>query len=143
MPPPLTYRNIHAALEEAIVDIRAIIDEKGDGPVLASPIDASMGISGVWYTQPGANHMRVHAAGREWILTYGVLGASLTGLLQYVDAGFDKSGDPIVFQINDGNWGEVGIGYVGYVDPDTDECMYELKNGVASPCWDIGMKVNF
>ena len=102
-----------------------------------------MGISGVWYSGPNGDSFIVHAASRKGILTYGVLRASLTGLLQYVDAGFDKSRDPILFQINDGNWGQVGIGFVGWVDPSTNECMYGLREGVSSPCSDIGLTVNF
>ena len=102
-----------------------------------------MGISGVWYSGPNGDSFMVHAASRKGILTYSVLKASLTGLLQYVDAGFDKSRDPILFQINDGSRGQVGIGFVGYVDPITDECLYGRRDGISSPCSDIGLTVNF
>ena len=137
VPPPLTYRNIQAALNEAITDILGTIDKKGDGPILASEVDAKLGIFGVWYTSPAATNFMIQAQGSKEGLTYSVLAAALTGLKQYVDAGYDKSRDPIVFQINDGDRGEVGTGFVGYVDPRTKECMYQLRGGTPSPCTDV------
>ena len=52
---------------------------------------------------------------------------------------YDYGDDPIVFQINDGQWGEVGIGYVGYIDPNDPEekCIYEDVHGEESYCEDI------
>ena len=59
-PPPLTYRNIHGALNSTITKVQGIIKEEGDGPVLASAIDRSSGINGVWYTQPGGYNFMIH-----------------------------------------------------------------------------------
>ena len=48
-------------------------------------------------------------------LTYGVLLSSLKGLRDVADMyiALDEY-KSMIFQVNDGKWGEVGIGYVGY-----------------------------
>lgn len=40
-------------------------------------------------------------------MTYGVLGSAILGLGQFVNEGSDHRGNSIVFQINDGGWGEM------------------------------------
>ena len=52
---------------------------------------------------------------------------------------YDVDDDPIVFQINDGQWGEVGIGYVGYIDPNDpqEKCIYEDVQGKEEYCEDV------
>lgn len=73
------------------------------------------------------------------ILTRGVLVAALVGLGQYVDGGYDPENMPMVFQVNHGQFGEVGIGYVGFVDPYDPErrCKYEDIQGVVGYCDDV------
>ena len=86
----------------------------------------------------------VYAQSSKGILTWGILVAALTGLGQYVDGGYDFGSNPMVFQINEGQLGEVGIGYVGFIDPnDPDKrCVYEDVQGDVKYCEDvIGSKV--
>lgn len=75
-------------------------------------------------------------------MTYGILEAALTGLLVAVQ-NYNKGNYPMVFQINDGAWGEVGIGYVGLIPDDrvqtwrTDKCVYEISADGLKPCSDV------
>ncbi len=59
--------------------------------------------------------------------------------MQYVGGGYDFGDNPIVFQVNDGQWGEVGIGYVGFIDPNDPEqrCVYEDVQGEVGYCEDV------
>ena len=138
IPPPLTYHSVQGALQGAIMAVQDWIVQHGDGPIQSRPEDAKMGISGEWYMTPPNWNMQVFARSQKGVLTYGILGAALLGLQQYVLSGYDRSNDPLVFQINDGKWGEVGIGYVGYVDPsDKQNCVYRSEMGTNFPCQDV------
>lgn len=92
-----------------------------------------------WYTTPPATNIQVYAQSSKGILTWGILVAALTGLGQYVDNEYDFGDDPIVFQINEGQRGEVGIGYVGFIDPNDPEekCIYEDVQGQEQYCEDV------
>ena len=92
-----------------------------------------------WYTTPPATNFQVYAQSSKGVLTWGVLAAAMTGLGQYVNDTYDFGDYPIVFQINDGQWGEVGIGYVGFIDPDDpdEKCIYEDVQGKAMYCEDV------
>lgn len=63
----------------------------------------------------------------------------MTGLWQYANGGFDFGDNPIVYQINDGEPGEVGVGYVGFVDPNDPEkkCVYQDVQGDVGSCNDV------
>lgn len=74
------------------------------------------------------------------LLTFGVLKSALLGLLQFMEwstfasGGYNKGDGPMVFQINDGQWGEVGMGYVGYTGWPGHGCVYEVVQGKVSDC---------
>ena len=88
---------------------------------------------------PPATNIQVYAQSSKGILTWGILVAALTGLGQYVNGTYDFGDNPIVFQINDGEWGEVGIGYVGFIDwyDQEAQCYYELVWGEDGHCKDV------
>ena len=51
---------------------------------------------------------------------------------------YNQQQTPILFQINDGKWGEVGIGYVGLLTDGTPgSCQYSLVAGQDYPCSQI------
>ena len=56
---------------------------------------------------PPSTNFQVYAQSSKGRLTWGILVAALTGLGQYVNDHYDFGDDPIVFQVNDGQWGEV------------------------------------
>ncbi|KAL8828363.1 MAG: hypothetical protein Q9191_002633, partial [Dirinaria sp. TL-2023a] len=139
IPPPITYHNVLGALNGGLADVQSTIAAHGDGPIQSRPEDAMMGTYGVWYINPPGTQMMVQAESANMErLTYGILGAALTGLIQYVEAGYDNSNNPLVFQINDGRWGEVGTGFVGYIDPVTHNCMIQSLSGEETECSDVG-----
>lgn len=137
-PPPLTYRNIRSALAQAIVQAQTNLTQLGDGPITAH-YNGFMTPSFNWYMTPLATNFQVYAQSSKGILTWGILVAALTGLGQYVNDRYDIGDDPIVFQVNDGQWGEVGIGYVGFIDPNDPEekCVYEDVQGEVGYCEDV------
>lgn len=74
-------------------------------------------------------------------LTFGILKSALEGLAQFMEwgsggvgDGYNKGNAPMVFQISDGQWGEVGMGYVGYTGWPGHGCVYEVVAGKASDC---------
>ncbi len=67
-------------------------------------------------------------------VTYGVLVSAFTGLYQVV-TDYNHKNTPIVIQINDGKWGELGIGYVGLlVGGNVTDCQYSVVPGEDFPC---------
>lgn len=88
---------------------------------------------------PPSTNFQVYAQSSKGILTWGVLVAALKGLGHYVSYFYDLGNYPLVFQINDGQWGEVGIGYVGFIDPDDPEeqCVIENVQGEVWYCEDV------
>lgn len=138
IPPPTTYHDVRGALMGGLADVQKTILAHGDGPIQPRPEDANQGVYGEWYiTPPGSNMMVQASNAKAQKLTYGILGAALTGLIQYVEAGYDNSNNPLVFQINDGQWGEVATGFVGYIDPGTQHCMIQSLSGKETDCSDV------
>lgn len=66
-------------------------------------------------------------------VTWGILASALGGLAN-ATYNYDHQNTPLLFQINDGKWGELGIGYAGVVDPTTGECQYSVVAGQNYPC---------
>ncbi|CAD6583666.1 MAG: hypothetical protein ASARMPRED_001467 [Alectoria sarmentosa] len=137
-PPPLTYRDVRGALAQATVQAQNNLTQHGDGPITGH-YNGFMTPGFNWYMTAPATNFQIYAQSSKGVLTWGVLVAALTGLGQYVNGTYDYGDDPIVFQINDGQWGEVGIGYVGYIDPNDPEekCVYEDVQGEESYCEDV------
>ena len=139
IPPPTVYHDVLGALKGGLADVQSTIAAHGDGMIQSRPEDANMGVYGEWYIAPPNTNMMVQASNANMQrLTYGILGAALTGLIQYVEAGYDNSNNPLVFQINDGRWGEVATGSVGYLDPNTHHCMIQSLSGEETDCMDVG-----
>ena len=88
---------------------------------------------------PPLTNFQVYAQSNGGRLTRGVLVAALLGLRQYADDYDYLNKQPIVFQINDGESGEVGIGFVGIIDPNDAKrrCIYEMVQGKAKYCQDV------
>lgn len=78
------------------------------------------------------------------LLTFGILRSTLTGLLEYMQwgsgdvEGYNKGNSPIVFQISDGQWGTVGLGYVGLTGWGPP-CVYQVVRGKGYDCNDVWM----
>ena len=140
--PPLTGTgNLTQALVTSIGQIETWLASNPDGPVYQPGQEQTH----YWYTDEndGSDYV-VFAEGRKTgTLTFGILHSALTGLLQFMQAGqiaasgYDKGSSPIVFQINDGQWGEVGIGYVGYTNWPGQGCVYQVVNDKPSDCVDV------
>jgi hypothetical protein len=81
------------------------------------------------------------------LLTFGILHSALSGLLQYMQwgsegdvQGYNKGNSPIVFQISDGQWGTVGLGYVGLMGwAGGPPCVYQVVGGKGHDCNDVFM----
>lgn len=137
-PPPLTWRDTRGALAQATAQAQNNLTQHGDGPITGH-YSGFMTPGFNWYMTPPATNFQVYAQSSKGVLTWGILVAALTGLGQYVNGGYDFGNSPIVFQINDGQWGEVGIGYVGFIDPDDSEekCVYWEVQGEKRYCEDV------
>lgn len=113
---PPGYRNLYQAFNQAAVKVSDIIAANGkDGP------------SGFWVSRPPNTNIEIgvtDAKGTKGTMTYGVLQSALSGLAQAA-INYNPTNAPMLFQINDGKWGELGIGYAGYIDAN-DQCIYEI-----------------
>lgn len=114
------------------------LTQHGDGPITGH-YTGFMTPSFNWYMTAPATNFQVYAQSFKGVLTWSVLVAAMTGLGQYVNNLHDFHDYPIVFQINDGQWGEVGIGYVGFIDPDDpdEKCVYESVGRKVGYCEDV------
>lgn len=75
-------------------------------------------------------------------LTWGIANAALRGINEFYQAYSDQTYNnlPIIFQVNDGAWGTIGIGYVAYLRPSDGQCILQIKGGKETPCsklWDL------
>ena len=126
-PPPIQYRNIGGALHQAANEISTYLVSQKDGAIP----------NGSWTTSPPGTNTKIAVKNKGGEMTYGVLGSAMLGLSQFMDKGYNQKDVPIVFQINDGDWGEMGIGYVGMVDPVTGSCRYGAYHGRKWDCEDV------
>lgn len=120
----MTY-DVSGALQQAVVKIDRYINHTGDGPI----------DQGKWSSIfPNTNvelYVQNHAKKK---VTYGILGSVFSGLAEAAIDYKHKSA-PILFQINDGKWGELGIGYVGIlVNGQPGSCQYSVIAGQDFPC---------
>jgi len=103
-----------------------------------------------YFFQPdiNASHMLVSAWSHSGgLLTFGILHSALSGLQQYMQwasegdvQGYNKGNSPIVFQISDGLWGTVGLGYVGLRGwAGGPSCVYQVVGGKGHDCNDVFM----
>ena len=125
---PPGYRNLYQAFNQAAISVSDTIEANGgDGP-----------LSDGWTMRPPNTNIEIGVQSAVGTMTYGVLESALTGL-KYATSNYNPTNAPMLFQINDGRWGELGIGYAGYVDVNSN-CVYEITPKVSSSCSDVGKK---
>ena len=136
-PPPLAYRYIHYDLIQAYAQANDELTQFGDGPI-TPPYNGYMTPDYSWSSTFPAANTEVQMQSSKGVLTRGIIVSALMGLLEYAE-NYDDENMPMVFQINDGQWGEVGIGYVGYIDPDDPKktCVYQNIQGDVGYCEDV------
>lgn len=110
-PYPQGYFNVYEALNQAKVQARNSILANGDTKFNKDGLDVG------WIPNLPNTNVRISVRDNVRKTTYGILESALTGLLQAVQ-NYDKGNYPMVFEIDDGAWGEVGIGYVGLIADD-------------------------
>ena len=131
-PYPSGYFNLYHAFNQFGAYAHDQIASMGDGPLTTT-----------YYSTPNTN-VKVVVFPSKGKLTYGILSSAMYGLATAAE-NYDKSNYPMVFQINDGPWGEVAIGAAG-LEQDLDgsvKCFYEMKGGDSSQwqqCEQIGNK---
>ena len=116
MSPP-GYHNVYEAFKQATVAINALA--QNDGPIAG----------GAWTLNASDTNIQISVVNQKGKLTYGILGAAFTGLT-LASANYNPQENPMIFQINDGQWGEVGIGYAGYLNS-VGQCIV-IENATAS-----------
>ena len=95
------YRDVYGAFNEAAAAVDPMV--QNDGPVA----------NGAWSHQGVFTNIEVGVKSQVGSLTCGILKSAFRGLAD-VSANYNPQNFPVLFQINDGDWGEVGIGYAGY-----------------------------
>ena len=78
----------------------------------------------------------MYAASHQGTLTWGILQSSLTGMMEAV-SNYDNLNAPVLFEINDGHWGEVGYGVAGLIYQKNAQCIYDFTPEGLSPCSDV------
>lgn len=68
-------------------------------------------------------------------MTYGILESALQGLSVAARV-YNGGGLPMVFRVNDGGWGEVGVGYAGLLDGG-GRCYYQMAAGGTKGCQEV------
>lgn len=95
---------------------------------------------GSYFLRPTDTNVYITVQDSVGKMTWGILGSALSGLANMVQ-NYDKANAPLVFQINDGEWGEVGLGMVGLLRGDgvgDANCCYELTaEGGCKQCIDL------
>ena len=69
-------------------------------------------------------------------LTWGILHASLSGMMEAA-MNYNNLNAPMLFQINDYHWGQVGNGMAGLIYEKNQACIYDFTPEVLSPCSDV------
>ena len=111
------YRDVYGAFDQAAAAVDSLV--ANDGPIA----------NGNWTLQSPDTNIEIGAISHVGTLTYGILKSALVGLTD-VSANYNQDNNPVLFQINDGSWGEVGIGYAGYKN-DVGQCIY-MENSTAN-----------
>ncbi|KAL6714193.1 hypothetical protein ACLMJK_008688 [Lecanora helva] len=95
------YRDVHGAFNIAAATVN--VQAQNDGPIE----------NGNWTMQADNTNIEIGVKNAKGTVTYGILASTFSGLADAM-LNYNTQNNPIIFQINDGNWGEVGIGYAGY-----------------------------
>lgn len=97
---PPYYHSVSSAFIEAKREVTNYLASNPDGPIT----------NGSWSITPQYNSIEIYVQNSKGIMTYGVLETALSGLTAWMLRGYNTRQWPIVFQINDGETGEMGIG---------------------------------
>lgn len=126
-PPSAQKYDVNGALSSAITTVSIYLQSNKDGPIAG----------GNWTVSPPGSNVEIYVQNSVGRMTYGILQSAMSGLTEMASA-FIHHQTTIVFQINDGKWGEVGIGYVGFdLIGSQDGCVYDIVAGRAFPCSDV------
>ena len=125
-PPPLDYMNYAVAINET-------------GESYANQADIYVP-DGSFTVDPAGTNVQVHmenSGGGK--LTWGIVNAALAGLYQFLSVyeNGSQNQNPIAFQVNDGAWGEVGIGYAAFLRPSDGKCLIQIWKGKEIECKDL------
>ncbi|KAL6722013.1 hypothetical protein ACLMJK_001118 [Lecanora helva] len=123
-PDSLRYHNVYSAFTQAAATVQFQAQQQGDGP-----------IGDGWKFLQSDTNVVLEVKDSKGKITYGILHSFLTGMAD-ATLNYNPDNQPMVFQINDGQWGEVGIGYAGYLD-NNGQCLYEITPQESSPCSDV------
>ncbi len=123
---PLPYYNFTEAYVQAAIEVNKFI--------LANGADTHLHNNnpGYWTLRPANTNVEIWVQSSVGVMTYGILQSALSGLT-VAAANYNKANYPMVFQINDGEWGEVGIGYAGILDSN-GQCYYRLAADATNAC---------
>ena len=122
-PPPLDNVNFAAAINMT-------------GSSYANQADIEVP-DGSFTVDPAGTNAQVHMENsNNNKLTWGIVNSALIGLGQFLSVYNTGSAYeyPLVFQVNDGNWGEVGIGYAAFLRPSDGKCLLQIYQGNDLEC---------
>lgn len=126
-PQPYQSYDTTGALAQAVNTLISYLKHNLDGPL----------DGGQWTVSPPTTGIEIYVQNSKGTMTYGVLLSALTGLSQVAET-YVREKKTMVFQINDGKWGELGIGYVGFVYPGAkSNCAYDIVDNIVSYCEDV------
>jgi len=122
------YRNLYHAFDQARISVSDTIATNGkDGP-----------IDGLFTMRPSNTNIEIGVQSAVGTMTYGVLQSALSGLAEAA-TNYNPTNAPMLFQINDGEWGELGYGYAGYID-NLGQCVYDITPEITKACSDVTNK---
>lgn len=126
-PQPYQWYDTTGALAQAVTNLTSYLKHNSDGPL----------DGGQWSFSPPTTNIELYVQNAKGTMTYGVLLSALTGLSQVADL-YIREKKTMVFQINDGKWGELGIGYVGFVFTGSNgHCAYDIVKDKVLHCEDV------
>lgn len=119
---------VRDAFSYAIADLEYYLQGHPDGHIEAGKYQASSLNTNV----------DIYVQNSKGKMTYGILKSALAGLKDVVDAYMESNSKTMVFQISDGEYGEVGIGYVGFHTKGwREECVYDIVKEEGYSCSDV------
>ncbi len=125
-PPPLDYMDFAKAINETGMSYQNQKD-------IWLP-------DGGFTVDPAGTNVQVHMENsHKNKLTWGIVNSALEGLFQFLSVyGVgSQSQNPLVFQVNDGAWGEVGKGYAAFLRPSDGKCLLQIYQGKEMECSDL------
>ena len=129
-PPPVDYYYFSAAVNASQAQYAGQTDEPiPDNEFTSDPVGSNVQV-----------HMEGAAKGT---LTWGIANSALTGLQQFYENYSDEqiNNFPLIFQVNDGAWGEIAIGYVAFLRPSDGKCLLQVYQGKELECKDLGKNI--